>query len=148
MLHVTLIACGKLKESYLKAAAAEYEKRLKGYVILDIKELADGPGPEAEASRIFQALPPGAYIITLEIEGREMSSEGFSQCIESLMTEGKSHICFVIGGSDGLDHSVTERADMHLSFSKMTFPHQLMRIVFLEQLYRVFRIMKGEPYHK
>lgn len=148
MLHVTLIACGKLKESFLKDAASEYEKRLKGYVILDIKELVDGPDLKAEASRILQSLPGGAYIITLEIKGREMSSEVFSQCIESLMTDGKSHICFVIGGSDGLDHSVTEKADMHLSFSKMTFPHQLMRIVFLEQLYRAFRIMKGEPYHK
>ncbi|MBQ7583384.1 MAG: 23S rRNA (pseudouridine(1915)-N(3))-methyltransferase RlmH [Lachnospiraceae bacterium] len=148
MLHVTLIACGRLKEKYLKDAVAEYEKRLKGYTVLEIKELPDGPDPQAEALRIRQALPEDAFIVTLEIEGRELSSEEFSKSIEKLMTDGVSHICFITGGSDGIDPSVTDKADMHLSFSRMTFPHQLMRVIFLEQLYRAFKIMKGEPYHK
>ncbi len=148
MLHVTLIACGKLKESYLRDAAAEYAKRLKTYMNLEVKELADGPDPGAEALRIRQSIPENAYIITLEISGIELSSEEFADNLDRLMTGGVSHICFIIGGSDGLDDSITARADMHLSFSRMTFPHQLMRVIFLEQLYRAFRIIRKEPYHK
>ena len=148
MLHVTLIACGRLKEKYLGDAVAEYKKRLKSYISLEIKELPDGPDPAAEALWIKQALPDGAYIITLEIEGEPLSSEEFAGKIDALMTEGISRICFVIGGSDGLAPDITEKADMHLSFSRMTFPHQLMRVIFLEQLYRVFKIIRKEPYHK
>ncbi len=148
MLHVTLIACGKLKEGYLKEAVSEYEKRLRPYVQLEIKELPDGPDPGAEGARIMQSLPKDACIVTLEIEGRALSSEEFARDVERLMTEGVSHICFIIGGSDGLAADITSMADIHLSFSRMTFPHQLMRVIFLEQLYRAFKIMKGEPYHK
>ena len=148
MLHVTLIACGKLKEKYLKEAVREYGKRLSGYVQLSVRELADGPDKEAEASRILQILPEDACIASLEIQGRELTSEEFSSFMQAKMTEGTSHICFVIGGSEGLSERVTERAQIHISFSRMTFPHQLMRVIFLEQLYRAFKIMRGEPYHK
>lgn len=148
MLHVTLIACGRLKEKYLRDAAYEYKKRLSGYVYLTEKELPDGPDINAERDRILKALPDGSCIITLEIEGEELDSGQFAKTIGSLMTGGEGHICFVIGGSDGLSEEIKQRADMHLSFSRMTFPHQLMRIIFLEQLYRAFKIIKGEPYHK
>lgn len=148
MMHVTLIACGRLKENYLKEAVAEYSKRLQGYVMLKVKELADGPDKEAEAARISQAMPSEAFVITLEIEGRELASEEFAHSLEKLMTDGISHVCFIIGGSEGLSDEIKNKASMHLSFSKLTFPHQLMRVIFLEQLYRAFKIMKGEPYHK
>ncbi|MCR5773572.1 MAG: 23S rRNA (pseudouridine(1915)-N(3))-methyltransferase RlmH [Lachnospiraceae bacterium] len=148
MLRVTLITCGKLKERYLREAVAEYRKRLAGYALLEEKELDDGPDISAEGARIVKAIPEGAYVITLEIEGKQLTSEAFSETIEQLMTGGISHICFIIGGSDGLADEIKERAGSHISFSRMTFPHQLMRVIFLEQLYRAFKIMKGEPYHK
>jgi 23S rRNA (pseudouridine1915-N3)-methyltransferase len=148
MLHVTLIACGRLKEKYLRDAVDEYAKRLTGYVKLDIKEVQDGPDMKSEASRIAQHIEEDAYLITLEIDGKQLSSTEFAGSLQDLMNTGGSHICFIIGGSDGIDASVTKRADMHLSFGRMTYPHQLMRVIFLEQLYRAFRIIKGEPYHK
>ena len=148
MLHVTLIACGRLKERYLRDAVEEYSKRLSGYVKLDVREVADGPDMMSEASRIRQCMDDDAYVITLEIEGKELSSTEFAGEIQAVMNSGRSHICFIIGGSDGIDESVSKMADMHLSFSRLTFPHQLMRIIFLEQLYRAFRIIRGEPYHK
>lgn len=148
MLHVTLLACGKLKEKYLRDAVSEYEKRLAAYIKLTVKELADGPDIKAEATRIEQNIPEDAYFVTLEIEGKTLSSGEFAESLDRLMTEGVSHICFCIGGSDGLDDSVKTKADMHLSFSRMTFPHQLMRVIFLEQLYRGIKIIKNEPYHK
>lgn len=148
MLRVTLIACGRLKERYLRDAASEYGKRLSSYVSLKTVELDDGPDMASEAARILKSIGSDMYVITLEIGGTEMGSVDFADRIQELMTEGKSSICFIIGGSDGLDKSVTDISDMHLSFSRMTFPHQLMRIIFLEQLYRAFRIIKKEPYHK
>ena len=148
MLRVTLIVCGKLKEKYLKEATAEYEKRLSSYVSLKTVELDDGPDRTAEAARILKSISDDMYVITLEIEGTEMGSVDLANRIQELMTDGRSSICFIIGGSDGLDKSVTDISDMHLSFSRLTFPHQLMRIIFLEQLYRAFRIIRGEPYHK
>lgn len=148
MLRVTLIVCGKLKEKYLKEATAEYEKRLSSYVSLKTVELDDGPDMTAEAARILKSISDDMYVITLEIEGTEMGSVDLADRIQDLMTDGRSSICFIIGGSDGLDKSVTDISDMHLSFSRLTFPHQLMRIIFLEQLYRAFRIIRGEPYHK
>lgn len=148
MLHVTLIACGRLKERYLRDAVEEYSKRLSGYVKLDIREVADGPDMMSEASRIRQCMDDDAYVITLEIEGKELSSTEFAGEIQAVMNSGRSHICFIIGGSDGIDESVSKMADMHLSFGRMTYPHQLMRVIFLEQLYRAFRIIRGEPYHK
>ena len=148
MLRVTLLACGRLKERYLRDAVSEYEKRLKGYIDLEIRELTDGPDPKAEGARIIAAMPADAYIFTLEINGKALSSVEFAEHIDSLMTGGVSHVCFIIGGSDGLAGEVISGADFHLSFSKMTFPHQLMRVIFLEQLYRAFRIIRKEPYHK
>ncbi|MBQ9606528.1 MAG: 23S rRNA (pseudouridine(1915)-N(3))-methyltransferase RlmH [Lachnospiraceae bacterium] len=148
MLRVTLISCGRLKERYLRDAVSEYKKRLSGYIYLTEKELDDGPDIKSEAARIIKAIPEGACIMTLEIEGREYTSEGFAEAIDGLMTGGVSHICFIIGGSEGLDKEIKDMAKMHVSFSRMTFPHQLMRVIFLEQLYRAFKIMKGEPYHK
>ncbi|MCR5746726.1 MAG: 23S rRNA (pseudouridine(1915)-N(3))-methyltransferase RlmH [Lachnospiraceae bacterium] len=147
-MHVTLIACGRLKEAYLRDASKEYSKRLSSYITLDIKELDDGPDMASEAARMLRNIKNDMYIITLEINGRQMTSEDFADTFKQLMNEGQSHICFIIGGSDGLDKSITDMADLHLSFSKMTFPHQLMRIIFLEQLYRAFKIIKNEPYHK
>ena len=148
MLHVTLITCGKLKEKYLQDAVKEYKKRLGGYITLTEKELNDGPDIGTEGIRIEKAIPESAYIITLEIEGEELTSVQFAEAIEKLMNGGESHICFIIGGSDGIAENIKARAKGHLSFSKMTFPHQLMRVIFLEQLYRAFKIIKGEPYHK
>ena len=148
MLKITLISCGKLKEKYLRDAVSEYKKRLSAYAELTEKELEDGPDMKSEAQRIVRAVPQGSHIITLEIEGKELSSGQFSESIEGLMTDGISHICFIIGGSDGLADEIKAMSRMHLSFSRMTFPHQLMRVIFLEQLYRAFKIMKGEPYHK
>lgn len=148
MLRVTVISCGRLKEKYLRDAVSEYKKRLSGYVELIEKELDDGPDMKAEASRIEKALPEGAYVMTLEIEGKEYTSEGFASKIQELMNSGVSHICLVIGGSDGLLQKIKEKADLHISFSRMTFPHQLMRVILLEQVYRAFKIIRGEPYHK
>ena len=101
-----------------------------------------------EAERILKAVKPGMYVVTLEIKGKKTDSEGFSKMLSDLFVSGKSDIAFIIGGSNGLDRSVSERADMRLSFSDMTFPHQLMRVILSEQIYRAFRIMRGEPYHK
>ncbi|MBO5551469.1 MAG: 23S rRNA (pseudouridine(1915)-N(3))-methyltransferase RlmH [Lachnospiraceae bacterium] len=148
MLKVTLISCGRLKEKYLRDAVSEYKKRLSPYAGLSEKELDDGPDMRSEAERIVKAIPAGAYVITLEIEGRELTSDQFAETIDGLMTDGTSHICFIIGGSDGLSKEIKDMARMHISFSRMTFPHQLMRVIFLEQLYRAFKIIKGEPYHK
>ena len=148
MLKITLISCGRLKEKYLKDAVLEYKKRLSSYVLLEEKELDDGPDMESEARRIIKAVPAGAYVITLEIEGRELTSGQFAQSLDDLMTGGISHVCFIIGGSEGLLKEIKDMSRFHLSFSRMTFPHQLMRVIFLEQLYRAFKIIKGEPYHK
>ena len=148
MLHVMLITCGKLKEKYLQDAGKEYKKRLGGYITLTEKELDDGPDMEAESVRIEKAIPEGAYVITLEIEGKELTSVQFAEAIEKLMNDGESRICFIIGGSEGIAENIKAIAKEHLSFSKMIFPHQLMRVIFMEQLYRAFKIIKGEPYHK
>ena len=148
MLNVTLITVGKLKAKYLKDAVAEYSKRLGKYISLNICELNDGPDMETEAARILPHLKDDGYVVTLEIEGIELDSPSFAKKIDELMTYGTSRIIFIIGGSNGLADSITDRADLHLSFSKMTFPHQLMRVIFLEQLYRAFKIITREPYHK
>ena len=138
----------------------EYQKRLSRYCVPEIREVQDECAPEGisdmqkeqilkkEAERIERLLPAGAYIVTLEIEGKTYTSEAFAQEIEELGIRGQSHIIFVIGGSLGLHNTIKKRADLAVSFSRMTFPHQLMRVVLLEQLYRAFRIINGEPYHK
>lgn len=159
-MKITVISVGKLKEKYLKDAIAEYSKRLGKYCKLELLEVADekltdnagGAMEEAvrarEGERILKIMRDDAYIITLEIDGIQLSSEKLAERIENLGVQGKSHIIFIIGGSIGLGEEVRRRSDFALSFSKMTFPHQLMRVILVEQVYRGFRIMHGEPYHK
>ena len=157
---ITLITVGKIKEKYLRDAIAEYSKRLSKYCKLEIVEVADEKTPdhasetfenairEKEGERILRYVKDDAYVITLEIGGRMLGSEELAEKIERLGIQGKSHIMFIIGGSLGLGPEVMKRSDYALSFSKMTFPHQLMRVILLEQIYRSYRIISGEPYHK
>ena len=159
-MKITLVTVGKIKERYFEDAIREYAKRLSRYCKLEIVELADEKTPdgaseaeelairEKEGERILKALKDDTYVIALAIEGKMLDSVELSKKIESLGISGTSHIAFVIGGSLGLAPAVMKRADYALSFSRMTFPHQLMRVVLLEQLYRSYRIMKNEPYHK
>lgn len=159
-MKITLIAVGKLKEKYLKEAVSEYSKRLGRYCKLEIIEVSDEKTPEQasqtaeeqirekEGERILKHIKNDMYVIALEIQGKMLSSEELAAKMEDLGIQGKSHIAFVIGGSIGLGREVLKRADESLSFSKMTFPHQLMRVILLEQVYRGYRIINGEPYHK
>ena len=159
-MKITLITVGKIKEKYLRDAIAEYSKRLSRYCKLEIVEVADEKTPDQasetveenirakEGERILKYIKDDMYVITLEIDGRMLSSEEFAGKIESLGVQGKSSIAFVIGGSIGLGKEVLRRSDYALSFSKMTFPHQLMRVILLEQVYRWYRIINGAPYHK
>ncbi len=159
-MKITVIAVGKIKEKYLKDALAEYSKRLSRYCKLEIIEVADEKTPDQaseaaedlirakEGERILKHIRDDMFVITLEIGGKMLTSEEFADKIETLGVQGKSSIAFVIGGSIGLGKEVLKRSDFALSFSKMTFPHQLMRVVLLEQVYRGYRIMNGEPYHK
>lgn len=159
-MKITVITVGKLKEKFFREAVSEYEKRLGRYCKLEIRETADEKTPDGasetvreqilqkEGVRIARLLPEGAYVVTLEIEGRKFTSEGFAGELNRLGVSGTGHIVFVIGGSLGLHNSIKERSDLAVSFSDMTFPHQLMRVVLLEQIYRAFRIINGEPYHK
>lgn len=159
-MKITCVVVGKIKEKYFMDAIKEYSKRLGRYCKLEILELADEKTPdgaseaeeqairEKEGERILKTLKDDAYVIALAIEGKMLDSVELSRKIESLGISGTSHIAFVIGGSLGLAPAVMKRADYALSFSRMTFPHQLMRVVLLEQLYRSYRIMKNEPYHK
>ena len=159
-MRITLITVGKIKEKYLRDAIAEYSKRLSRYCKLEIVEVADEKTPDQaseaaeetirnkEGERILKHIRDDMYVITLEIGGKMLSSEEFADKINSLGVQGKSSITFVIGGSIGLGQEVLRRSDYALSFSKMTFPHQLMRVILLEQVYRGYRIINGEPYHK
>ena len=159
-MKITLITVGKIKEKYLKDAIAEYSKRLSRYCKLEIIEVADEKTPDQasetveenirnkEGERILKHIRDDMYVITLEIGGKMLSSEELAQKIETLGIQGESSIAFVIGGSIGLGKEVLKRSDYALSFSKMTFPHQLMRVILLEQIYRGYRILSGEPYHK
>ncbi|OUP85517.1 23S rRNA (pseudouridine(1915)-N(3))-methyltransferase RlmH [Lachnoclostridium sp. An169] len=159
-MKITLITVGKIKEKYLRDAIAEYTKRLNKYCKLEIIEVADEKTPDQasgtveenirtkEGERILKYIRDDMYVITLEIAGKMLSSEEFAEKVETLGIQGKSSIAFVIGGSIGLGKEVLKRSDFALSFSKMTFPHQLMRVVLLEQVYRAYRIINGEPYHK
>lgn len=159
-MKITVITVGKLKERFFREAAAEYEKRLGRYCKLEIREAADEKTPDGvsenqreqilqrEGERVLRLLPDGAYVVTLEIGGRRFTSEAFADEIERLGVNGVAHIAFVIGGSLGLHNMVRARADLAVSFSDMTFPHQLMRVILLEQIYRAYRIINGEPYHK
>ncbi len=159
-MKITVISVGKIKEKYLKDAIAEYSKRLSKYCRLEIIEVADEKTPDQasenveegirarEGERILKNIKDDMYVITLEIQGKMVTSEELAEKIETLGIQGKSNLAFVIGGSIGLGKAVMNRSDFALSFSRMTFPHQLMRVVLLEQIYRGFRIINGEPYHK
>ncbi|WP_330948772.1 23S rRNA (pseudouridine(1915)-N(3))-methyltransferase RlmH [Virgibacillus sp. MG-45] len=159
-MKISLITVGKLKEKYLKQGIQEYMKRLGAYAKVDIIEVADEKAPESmsaaeeaevkrkEGERILAHIQQETYVITLEINGKMLTSEQLAAKIDELATYGKSKIAFIIGGSLGLSEKVQARSNYALSFSKMTFPHQLMRLVLLEQVYRAFRINRGEPYHK
>lgn len=159
-MKITLITVGKIKEKYLKDAIAEYSKRLSRYCKLEIVEVADEKTPDnasdtvedairdKEGERILKYIKEDAYVITLEIAGKMLTSEEMAEKIEKLGVQGTSHIIFIIGGSIGLGREILKRSDYALSFSKMTFPHQLMRVILLEQIYRSYRIINHEPYHK
>lgn len=159
-MNVTIITVGKLKERYFKEAVEEYSTRLSKYCRLEIVEVPDEKAPEnlspaqelmviqKEGQGILKYVKEDTYVIALAIKGRQLSSEGLSDFINDLGIKGRSNIAFIIGGSLGLSDEVLGRADYKLSFSPMTFPHQLMRVILLEQIYRGFRIIKGEPYHK
>jgi 23S rRNA (pseudouridine1915-N3)-methyltransferase len=149
--NIEIICIGTLKEPYLRDACAEYLKRLTPYARVSVIELKEARTPEAEGEAILSALDAqaaGAFTVALAIEGKRLSSEGFAERIAQLGVSGQGHIAFIIGGSTGLAPSVLTRADLRLSFSDLTFPHQLMRVILLEQIYRAFRIQRGEPYHK
>ena len=159
-MRITLVAVGKIKERFFEDAIREYEKRLSRFCKLEIALVADEKTPggagealenqikEREGERILGHIRDGAYVIALAIEGRMLDSEELAERIGRLGVEGVSQIVFVIGGSLGLSGRVMERADFALSFSKMTFPHQLMRVILLEQVYRSYRILNHQPYHK
>ena len=159
-MKITICCAGRIKEKYLTAGIAEYAKRLGRYCTLEWYEIADEKTPDGaseaeeqailkkEGDRLLKGIPDSAYCIALAIEGKMLTSVELSQKLDSLQISGVSHIVFVIGGSLGLSQDVLKRADYMLSFSKMTFPHQLMRMILLEQIYRSFRISRNEPYHK
>lgn len=159
-MNIKIISVGKLKEKYLKQGIAEYLKRLSAYAKVEIVELIDEKAPEVlsaaeieqvkqkEGFRILGKISPDMYVIALVIDGKQKSSEELAESLDKLATYGNSKIAFVIGGSLGLSDDVLKRANEKLSFSTLTFPHQLMRLILLEQVYRAFKIMRGEPYHK
>lgn len=159
-MNITIICVGKLKEKYLKAAVDEYSKRLSRYCKLNILELNDEKTPDnasakeeiqikkKEGDNILKNIKDNMYVIALELKGKMLSSEELASFVHDLGVRGNSNIAFVIGGSLGVSDEVLERANYKLCFSKMTFPHQLFRVMLLEQIYRGFRINNGEPYHK
>lgn len=147
---IKVITVGSLKEKYLVAAEEEYLKRLKKHTPINIIEIKEDKYDciNNEGKKILEKIKEDEYVIALEIFGEELSSLEFAEKLDNLLTYRKSNITFLIGGSNGLSEDVLERANMKLSFSKMTFPHQFARIILLEQLYRAYKIMKNEPYHK
>lgn len=159
-MRVTVLTVGKIKEPYLREAVREYSKRLGRYCRLEILEVTDEKTPDSpggaaaglvlqrEGERLLKRLPGDAYVITLEISGKQLTSEKFADKMNSLAVQGTSHIVFIIGGSLGLGANIQARSDFALSFSRMTYPHQLMRVILLEQIYRSYRIINNEPYHK
>lgn len=159
-MKITIVTVGKLKEKFFQDAVAEYSKRLSRYCKLEIIQVADEKTPdgasvaleqqikEKEGERILAQIREGSYVIVLAIDGEAPDSVALARKIEKWGVSGISQLVFIIGGSLGLSEAVLNRADYHLSFSKMTFPHQLMRVILLEQIYRSCRIIQGEPYHK
>jgi 23S rRNA (pseudouridine1915-N3)-methyltransferase len=158
--NISIVTVGKLKEKYLKQGIDEYLKRLSAYAKVEVIEVSDEKAPEElsetemiqvkgkEGERILAKISPDAHVIALAIEGKMRTSEDLADNLDKLATYGKSKVAFVIGGSLGLSDEVLKRSNETLSFSKMTFPHQLMRLILVEQVYRAFRINRGEPYHK
>ncbi|MFD1040353.1 23S rRNA (pseudouridine(1915)-N(3))-methyltransferase RlmH [Virgibacillus byunsanensis] len=159
-MQIQVVSVGKVKEKYLKSGIAEFEKRLRPYCKLTMDEVNDEQAPEQmsekemnqvkekEGERILNRIKPNQYVIVLDLQGEQWSSEKLARNMEQLSIHGKSQVSFVIGGSNGLSDAVLKRADQKLSFSEMTFPHQLMKLILLEQVYRAFKIQKNEPYHK
>lgn len=159
-MQITIISVGKLKEKYLIDAIKEYKKRLSAYTKIELIEVMDEKAPEnlsnaemiktkdKEGEKILQHIKDNQYVISLAIEGDMCSSENLAKEIDRLTTYGNSSIVFIIGGSLGLSQKIYDRSNKLLSFSKMTFPHQLMRLILIEQIYRAFKINRGEPYHK
>ena len=159
-MKITILCVGKVKEKFYQDAIKEFQKRMSRYCKLDIVEVADEKTQEQssdleiqiikdkEGERLLKHIKEDAYIICLAIDGKQLDSVELSEKMNQLFVTGNSHICFVIGGSLGISDNVLKRANYKLSFSKMTFPHQLMRVILLEQIYRGFRIMNNEPYHK
>lgn len=160
MLQAKVVAVGKVKEKFLQDGIKEYSKRLSSYLRLDIIEVADEPCPEKlskaeeervrekEGERILKAISPQDYVVLLDLKGKELTSPELAQFIDDLALHGRSNMAWVIGGSLGVAAAVREREDFRWSFSKLTFPHLLMRVMLLEQIYRAMKISKGEPYHK
>lgn len=160
IVNISIITVGKLKEKYLKMGIDEYLKRLNAYAKVEVIEVADEKAPEElsesemiqvkqkEGDRILAKVSQDTYVIALAINGKMQSSEELADTLDKLATYGKSKIAFIIGGSLGLSGEVLKRANEQLSFSKMTFPHQLMKLILVEQIYRAYRINRGEPYHK
>lgn len=154
-----IVGVGKVREKYLTEGIAEYRKRLSGVAQIETAEVADEPLPEpwsdalaerareAEAERIRKQIKPGAYVIALEIRGKEMASEELAALLDKQMVNGYNDFTFIIGGASGLAETVSKEADFRLSFGRLTFPHQLMRLMLVEQLYRAVKISRGEPYH-
>lgn len=159
-MKITIAAVGKLKEKYLKEAISEYSKRLSRFSEVEIIEVDDEYAPDTlseaqeslvkkkEADKLLKRVKQGSYVILLDLAGEQTTSSGFSAKIENIMLSGNSHITFIIGGSLGLDQSLINIADYRLCLSKMTFPHQLARVILMEQVYRAFKIIKNETYHK
>lgn len=156
-MNIDVVAVGKLKERFWVDACAEYLKRLGGYARVTVREVADvdprraggiAGALEKEGAGVLAALPDRAHVILLDIGGKERSSEGLSHRLDELALSGKSEIAFVVGGSDGVSEAVRRRANETLSFGPITLPHNLARVVLLEQVYRAFKISRGEPYHK
>ena len=156
-MNIKIIAVGKLKEKYTKDAIDEFKKRLGAYCSLSLVEIPaqeikdenlNEKYKETEGQKILAAIKPDSYVITLEISGKSLSSEEFAQKIKTLSQEGHNEVVFVIGGANGLSKAVSERANFKLSFSKMTFTHQLIRIFLYEQIYRAFKIINNEAYHR
>lgn len=159
-MDITIISVGKLNENYLKQGIAEYLKRLTPYAKVKMIELADEPAgnqlsakeiekvKEIEGRRIIEKIPNRAAVIALDLKGKELTSEEFAKYIDETTTYGQSHLVYIIGGSLGLSAEVLKKAQLKLSFGKFTYPHQLMRLILTEQIYRAFKILNNEPYHK
>lgn len=159
-MKITIAAVGKLKERYLKDGISEYLKRLSRFAELELVEVDDEHAPESlslaqeslvkrrEAERLLKRVKTESYLVLLDLSGEQLDSSKFSSKLESIMLSGNSHITFIIGGSLGLDESLINASNYRISLSKMTFPHQLARLILLEQIYRAFKIMKNETYHK